>query len=105
MSAASNQGCPDCLPTPHQGGDGHCECDCHDERVGDWPVVRKRSDIPTERVLALIPVASEDIFDAPAFCQERGWPWKVFQRWLEQQADEGTIEYGVSLNYVWRTSR
>lgn len=22
-------GCLDCVPKPHQGGYGHCECDCH----------------------------------------------------------------------------
>lgn len=70
----------------------------------DWPVVHKRSDVPTERVLALIPPAGDGIFDTPAFCAERGWPWKVFQKWLEQQADAGAIEYGVSLNFVWRTA-
>jgi hypothetical protein len=64
----------------------------------------KRADIPTAEVLAAIPLAGSGTFDVAAYADERGWPVKVLDSWVAQQAAAGTIDYGVSPRYVWRCS-
>lgn len=62
----------------------------------------KRSEVPTDEVLALIPYAGQGVFDVQGFCAERGWPTKVMYAWVEHQMSKGVLGCGVSSSYVWR---
>jgi len=65
----------------------------------------KRSDISDREALEACFIASEfsDTAGAVGRLQASGYPLKVVVRKLEQLADRGWIEYGVSLNYPRRT--
>lgn len=65
----------------------------------------KRSDISDREALEACWAwgASDDRGGAVQVLQAAGWPFKVVVRKLEHLDDRGLIDYGVSLNYPWRT--